>query len=143
MKEMLIPIGIFLVLGYGYFWINRYVLKPFSGFDDRQIQFREQFASGYYDLGFISWAGRASGVLEVIVTHEALFFRVPWFFALFANMYGQLQRIEFSQIREIETLSDKKTCIHFRDFSGTQRRYFVTLQQAEAFRQKLESLLNN
>jgi len=120
------------------FMLGRKALSIFPEIKSVNVRFREKYASGRSNDSFITKAGGASGVLDVVVTENELWLKTMLFMAWFAKLYKLLHRIELSRIIRTEEIGKRKLDIYFYDEDGTEKSVTLKLKNQQAFLKALE-----
>jgi len=119
------------------FGAGKKALSIFPDLESVNVIFREKGASGYCNDSFITKAGAASGVLEVIVTDKEFWTRTGLFFGWVAKWYRLIHKIELNQISKIERENRKKIRVYFNDEKKGLRSMTLRLKNSEAFTQAI------
>lgn len=131
-------VGIVIIVGTFYFW-GYQALAAYPNILSVEVKFHQKGASGWSNDNFITQAGGARGVLEVVVTEQELWTRTSFFFAPFARMYRLFHKIALNRITQTKRLNKRQVEVFYRDAIGDTRSLTLSLRDIDSFLSTLPS----
>ena len=107
-------------------------LKTFPEISTVNINFQERFCSGYSMQSWKTKMGGASNVLDIIITDDELWIKLPMIFAGIAKEFDLLHRINLRNIVNIHSKADG-IVVDFIDPKGEHKQVFLQLKKPDEF----------
>lgn len=116
-------------------------IEIFPPIDSVNVLFQEKRASGYSTKSWSTRLGGINNALEIVVTNNELWVRIPWIVAGFAKTHELLHRVNLKNILFVES-KKKNVTIVFESSDGLRTELKLMLKGAELFVQIIEEQKN-
>lgn len=107
-------------------------LEIFPELESTNIFFREKGASGNSMSSLKTRLGGAKNVLEIIVTNDELWIRIPVLFAGFGKMFDLLHKVKLTAILKVE-LTPKGVLIAFKSDNLSETILNLKMKKSQEF----------
>ncbi|HYV95396.1 MAG TPA: hypothetical protein VE978_26720 [Chitinophagales bacterium] len=106
-------------------------LSIFPDINSVMVKYRDMSASGYSTKNWITKRGRASGVLDIVVTDDELWLKSMLLFAGILKKYDLLHKIPLKKIMKANNITGRKVTLDFKSETGENKQVVLITKRPD------------